>query len=315
MTEKQFGKGEVIFRQGDEGDSFYRVTEGCVDVFASYGDEDEVRLTQLGTGAFLGEMAVIESYPRSATAVAAVDGTKVMEMTADDINAFMENDPDKIIEIMYHLGHRLRDLTDDYKEVSALIDELKEGSGASKEKMSKFSRFFRENRKLAGRESSPYIMDAGSHARGVCMNVAVYRKGAVICREGLPGACMYDIHSGRVGIYTGYGTDDCKELAILYPDTFFGETAMICKENRSATAVALDENTTVEAIYIEDLRVLFEKNPPKADMILRHLSFRLRRLTDKYLKACALVCEAEENDDADEKTLARIREFMGNLYD
>ena len=61
MTEKQFGKGEVIFRQGDVGNSFYRITEGCVDVFASYGDEDEVRLTQLGTGAFLGEMAVIES--------------------------------------------------------------------------------------------------------------------------------------------------------------------------------------------------------------------------------------------------------------
>ena len=315
MTEKQFGKGEVIFRQNDEGNSFYRITEGCVDVFAGYGDEDEVKLTQLGTGAFLGEMTVIESYPRSATAIAAADGTKVVEMTAEDINAFMKDDPDKIIEIMYHLGHRLRDITNDYKEASDLIVELQEGAERNREKMSKFSRFFRENRKLAGRESSPLIMDAGSHARGVCQNVAIYRKGAVICREGLPGACMYDIHSGRIGIYTGYGTDACKELAILYPDTFFGETGMICKENRSATAVALDEDTTVETIYIEDLKGLFEKNPPKADMILRHLSYRLRRLTDKYLKACSIIFEADEEDDLNEKTAAKIKEFMGNLYD
>ena len=108
--------------------------------------------------------------------------------------------------------------------------------------------------------------------------------------------CMYDIHWGRVGVYTGFGTDKEQLITELCSNTFFGEAGMISDEPRSATVVAL-EDTTVEIIYMEDLEELLEKNPNKIDMILRHLTFRLRRISDSYLEACELVGRAEEEKE------------------
>ena len=80
-------------------------------------------------------------------------------------------------------------------------------------------------------------------------------------------------------------------LRIISADEFFGEMGMVSNEPRSATAVALDDNTTVEIIYPKDFRELFEKNPVKVDMVLRHLSTRLRTLTMKYLALCKKISE------------------------
>ena len=66
------------------------------------------------------------------------------------------------------------------------------------------------------------------------------------------------------------------------------------KKHRSATAVSLEDGTTLEPIYERDLVALFEKNPALVMAMLRHLSSRLRRLTVDYLKACRSLAEAEE---------------------
>ena len=80
MQEKVFNKGDVIFREGDYGESFFRVIEGAVDVIINYQGENEKKLTELGTGAYFGELAVLEAYPRSATVIANADQTKVKEI-------------------------------------------------------------------------------------------------------------------------------------------------------------------------------------------------------------------------------------------
>ena len=36
MMEKGFKKGEVIFRQGEEGNSFFRILDGSVGIYAGY---------------------------------------------------------------------------------------------------------------------------------------------------------------------------------------------------------------------------------------------------------------------------------------
>jgi CRP-like cAMP-binding protein len=84
------------------------------------------------------------------------------------------------------------------------------------------------------------------------------------------------------------------KLAELYPNSFFGEAGMLSDEPRSATVVAL-EDATVEIIYEEDLGELLEKNPVKVEMIMNHMSHRLRSLTEQYQAACARVHEASLN--------------------
>ena len=69
MKTLTFKKDEVIFKQGDFAHSMFDIVSGSVGVFVSYGGENETRLTVLKRGEFLGEMGLIENYPRSAAAV------------------------------------------------------------------------------------------------------------------------------------------------------------------------------------------------------------------------------------------------------
>ena len=94
------------------------------------------------------------------------------------------------------------------------------------------------------------------------------------------------IHGGSVGIYLDFGTTNEKKLTTLYADSFFGEMGLVSEEKRSATAVVEENETILECIRAEDLENLFRSNPVKIDMILSHLSHRLRGLTKDYVKAC-----------------------------
>ena len=66
---------------------------------------------------------------------------------------------------------------------------------------------------------------------------------------------------------------------------------MIQGEPRSATAVVLNDKATLEMIGPDDLAKLFQENPVKVEMILKHLSYRLRKLTQSYTDVCAKLAE------------------------
>ena len=116
--------------------------------------------------------------------------------------------------------------------------------------------------------------------------VLEFKRGDIIFREGDTGNFMYAIYGGSVGIYVNYGTAQENKLTQLYSDAFFGEMGLIGEEKRSATAVVEEDGTVLECIREEDLEALFKSNPVKIDMILSHLSHRLRRLTLDYVEAC-----------------------------
>ncbi len=64
----QFGPGDVVFRQGDEGERLFVVKSGVLEVLASPADgADQVPVAYLGTGEVLGELALLTGSPRSAT--------------------------------------------------------------------------------------------------------------------------------------------------------------------------------------------------------------------------------------------------------
>ncbi|MFO1043865.1 MAG: ATP-binding cassette domain-containing protein [Planctomycetaceae bacterium] len=75
MKREQFGKGEAVFKQGDEGDKFYLISEGEVDVLIQKPNEDPKVINHLSSGAFFGEKALLSGDPRSASIVATVQTT------------------------------------------------------------------------------------------------------------------------------------------------------------------------------------------------------------------------------------------------
>ena len=62
--------GSVLFREGDDGDAFFIVLDGKVEVRKGSADR---RVNTLGAGASFGELALLDAAPRSASVVAATD--------------------------------------------------------------------------------------------------------------------------------------------------------------------------------------------------------------------------------------------------
>jgi CRP-like cAMP-binding protein len=81
--ERRLHPGETITRQGDAGDELYIVTEGFVEV--SLGEASSSRVVvNLGSGQIIGEMALVDQGPRSATVRAVVEPTAVQIIRRGD---------------------------------------------------------------------------------------------------------------------------------------------------------------------------------------------------------------------------------------
>ena len=236
-------------------------------------------------------MAVIETYPRSSTVVADGD-VKVVEIPGEDLNTYYRENPDEIVSIMKHLGNRLKQLTADYNEAKGLFTDIEKGAVEKKSdsiltKLKKHISFYMSGKGNLSKPSAEALRESKDVvSKGGVENVETYSKGQIIFKQGEVGKCMYMVHGGIIGIYSNYGKDNEVKLTELFPVECFGEMGMISDESRSATAVALTDDTTVEIIYADDLKDLIITYPVKVDMILRHLSHRLRNLTYDYFTTC-----------------------------
>lgn len=67
--------GEVVFQEGDRGDYVCFVVEGSLDVLKRSGTGEDIVISTLSKGRSIGEMAVIDDLPRSATVRARTKAT------------------------------------------------------------------------------------------------------------------------------------------------------------------------------------------------------------------------------------------------
>ncbi len=70
LDRKTCAPGDIIFREGQEGNSAYIVQSGSVEIFKTVDGKD-VLLGRIGKGGIFGEMALIDDNPRMASARAA----------------------------------------------------------------------------------------------------------------------------------------------------------------------------------------------------------------------------------------------------
>ncbi len=84
--------GDVIVKQGDEGDFFYAITRGrCVVTRETPLNREGIKLAELGPGDTFGEEALISHGKRNATVTMLTDGT-LMRLGKDDFNTLL-NEP------------------------------------------------------------------------------------------------------------------------------------------------------------------------------------------------------------------------------
>ncbi|MFZ3215669.1 MAG: cyclic nucleotide-binding domain-containing protein, partial [Candidatus Acidiferrales bacterium] len=87
----RFAPGQVIFRQGEDADSFYLVRIGFVKVSQTYPGGEMV-LAYLSRGEYFGETGLLHGTMRTATCTA-LDHVEVVRISADDFSSMTQQFP------------------------------------------------------------------------------------------------------------------------------------------------------------------------------------------------------------------------------
>ena len=106
MVTRSYRKGEPIFTKGDVGSELYVVLEGEIRVHLDHAGR-EVTLARVGPSMVLGEMAVFDEQPRSASAQASAD-TTVRVLRRDKLRAVVHEHPEVLLEFVRDLSQRIR---------------------------------------------------------------------------------------------------------------------------------------------------------------------------------------------------------------
>lgn len=111
IVERSFKAGEVIFREGDHGESLYLIWSGQVVILR--GDlETPILLAFRKPGEIFGEMALLENQPRSATVIA-IDNTRLVEINRAGFEQLLSEAPHISRSLMGILSVRLRRMNEE----------------------------------------------------------------------------------------------------------------------------------------------------------------------------------------------------------
>ena len=97
-----FRSGDMIFRQGDEGNLMYVVLDGEVDILANGR-----YVNTLHPGDIFGEMALVDDRPRSGSAIANTD-CRVAQIDRKRFTFLIQQTPFFALEVMHVMADRLR---------------------------------------------------------------------------------------------------------------------------------------------------------------------------------------------------------------
>jgi CRP/FNR family transcriptional regulator, cyclic AMP receptor protein len=111
VEERIINGDKDLFREGDAGDAVYLIVKGKVRVLVGGSNgRPETTINELGPGACIGEMAVLDASPRSAT-VRSLERTRALRVPGEGFKRLMTERPEMSEAIVAELVRRLRDVT------------------------------------------------------------------------------------------------------------------------------------------------------------------------------------------------------------
>jgi CRP/FNR family transcriptional regulator, cyclic AMP receptor protein len=102
---REFRAGHVLFREGERGEDMYVIQSGLVQILKRVGGEQRP-LATFGRGEFLGEMAILNGKPRTATAVVLEDA-KCLVIDAMTLEQMIANNAEIALRLVKKLARRL----------------------------------------------------------------------------------------------------------------------------------------------------------------------------------------------------------------
>lgn len=105
---KTLKAGEVLFRKGEMGNSMVVIEEGKIEVTVPIDNQKrDMQISVLHEGEFVGELALLDELPRTATATA-LGPCRVQEMVRDDFLEFVHQRPTVALSMLSEISQRLR---------------------------------------------------------------------------------------------------------------------------------------------------------------------------------------------------------------
>src|SRR5690348_12709157 len=92
VRRRHYPRGAIIFTQGDLGHVAFIVRSGRVEIVVESADGRDLVLYEVGPGDHFGEMALLESQPRSASAVC-TEQSELLAITREDLLGELERHP------------------------------------------------------------------------------------------------------------------------------------------------------------------------------------------------------------------------------
>jgi CRP/FNR family cyclic AMP-dependent transcriptional regulator len=108
---RSWQRGEVVFREGDEGDTTYLLMSGAVLLTREHQDGRVVAIAELRAGDMFGELAMFRGETRSATAEA-IEPTEAIALLAPDVQRLIRQNPEIANKLLKALAERVSRTTE-----------------------------------------------------------------------------------------------------------------------------------------------------------------------------------------------------------
>ena len=118
FEEIEFKAGSLIFKEGDEGDSLYIVADGQVRIH-----KGEQTFSTLGPNELFGEMAIIESAKRTASASAAEDLT-LLRLDKDLFMMEINNHIEVVLSLIHGIAQRLTGYVQELNQLRTDLEQV-----------------------------------------------------------------------------------------------------------------------------------------------------------------------------------------------
>jgi NTE family protein/lysophospholipid hydrolase len=277
MAEIRLEKGQFLFRQGDDADSLFFVSEGRLAISVDNG----LVLDSVGPGGVIGEMAIILGGQRSATAQA-VEDTRLFALDRRRLDLIAEERPDIVRALSTALHARLR-RTKLASQLRAVFGEVEPATLRALEERAEWVQL---------------------------------RTGQRLFSEGDPADAAYLVTVGRLRVCVRDNAEE-NAIDEVGPGEWVGDMALIAGRPRSASVYALRDTELVkisksvfEELVTRDARVLREVSRVLVERLERQM--RHKRPKTSTPRSIAVVPISSEVDPGPlTRSLARVLSRYG----
>lgn len=266
MYKQPLKAGQVLFRQGDNGDSMVVVVEGKLAINYRQADGTMVLIDTAEAGVVLGELSCCDPAPRSAQ-VEAVEDSLVYVLDRMVLTSLCENAPSVASAIIHgvislvtsrslELEQRILDLlakTQGKKEpVELPRADTKDGGLATRSAKPSQGTPLRQKFNLENVQAPPGLTLKDLEFLSRSGTFMSYEAGRDLCREGEPGSTCFILLEGDLDILR-WAHSRNRLLATIQASSILGQMALVSNSPRSATVRA-----RTDVVVLELSRTIFE---------------------------------------------------------